>query len=199
MAEHNTSPLINVRNFNIHKLTEDTREATTYEAGKHLAEVITLNMTPQLAEGELFADGYQTDSTSAVTAIDISLNVRGLDPAQQAELLGYESNEDGLVTVTGGPRPTYFGATFEAERSDGSWEYFVIYKLKFSPITKEFGTKGSSIDFKTPNVAGKSLALRKLTPENDTQFYSHILGSEENEAITSAWHDAPTFLTTTTP
>lgn len=194
MAEYNTSPLINVRNFNIHKLTGDTSETTTYETGEHLAEIITLTMTPQVIEGELYADGYQTDASSATTAVDIALNVRGLDPAQQAKLLNYETDDSGMVTVTGSPKEVYWGATFEAERSDGSWEYFVIYKLKFAPITKDFGTKGSSIDYQTPNISGKSLALKKLSPKGDTQFYSHILGTETNETVTSVWHDAPKFL-----
>ena len=119
---NNTAPLINVRNLNIFPLTTDSKEATVYGEGEYLAETISLNLTPQLAEGELYADGIQTDSHSAITAFDIALNVRGLDPKQQATLLNYETDANGGVLVTGNPQPKYFGVTFEAERSDGSWE-----------------------------------------------------------------------------
>lgn len=196
MAEnvYNTAPLINVRNLNIFKLETDTKETTTYGTGEYLAETISLTMTPQVASGELFGDGYQTDSHDATVSVDIALNIRGLDPKQQAKMLNYETDANGMVIVTGSPKPVYWGATFEAERSDGSWEYFVIYKLKFAPIGKEFGTKSSSIDYKTPNVTGKSLAIKKPSPKGDVMFYGHLLGDETNTAVTSLWHDTPQFL-----
>ena len=78
-----------LRGFRFVELTEDTETATTYATEiTKLVGARNIDMKPVLAEGELYGDDQVLESESAITAVDVTIDLTGLPLATRAKLTG---------------------------------------------------------------------------------------------------------------
>lgn len=179
-------PKIGFANLVFFPLTGEDVEGTplTYGEPMKISEAITGGFTPQVSEASLYADDGQTDYHSNISAYDISLNTRDLTPAIEAKLLGYAVDSNGGVLRTSGATAPYGALAFKSKLSDGSYEYNVIYKVKFSPNTRDFQTQGETIEFQTPTITGRAIPRKA----DDALDYT-IRETEENTAVLATWFE----------
>lgn len=173
---------IGVRDLFVHEILDETHESITYDTSVRIAGLIEVGISPQTDTAELYADDTLHESATALSSYDININVADLTPEQQGKLLGQKVDEDGRVFSSTDLAPPHFGVSFKAERSDGTYEYRQIFKVKFAPSDDNYNTKGESIDFQTAAITGKAQALL-----HNRLFDVRVLGTAENKVITDEW------------
>lgn len=174
---------IGVRDLYVHEIIDETETEVGYDESKRIAGLIEVGVTPQTDTAELYADDSLYESVSSLSSYDISINVADLTPEQQGMLLGQEVNEQGMVYSSSDLNAPYFGVSFRAERSDGTFEYRQMFKVRFTPSDDNYNTKGDSVDFQTAEITGTAMPLR-----HNRLFDVRVLGTPENEEVTSKWN-----------
>lgn len=174
---------IGVRDLHVHKINEETGSDVTYDESVKLAGLIEVGIAPQTDSAELYADDSLHEAVTSLSSYDISINVADLTPEDQGLLLGQEVNSDGMVFSSADLNPPAFGVSFKAERSDGTYEYRQLFKVKFSPSDDNYNTKGDTVDFQTAEITGTAMPLR-----HNRLFDVRVLGTDSNSAITDVWN-----------
>lgn len=137
--------------------TDVENGTVTYQEPIKVSEAISGGFTPNVSEAVLYADDRQTDRIDSIVGYDISLETRDLSPEIEAELLGYKVDANGGVLRTSDAQAPFVALMFRSQLANGEFEYNVLYKVKFAPVTKNNETKGENITFQTPTITGSSL------------------------------------------
>lgn len=145
---------VGLRDLFIAKVTEHEEEPDTYGIPRRLAKMITVDLTPKTADGKLFADDGVDDIVDEFESGEIKLNINDLATDDQAELLGQEQDDDGVVYSSENDDPPYFAVGFRATKRGGRYRYVWLYKVKFAIPSEKYQTKGDKIEFNTPEIVG---------------------------------------------
>lgn len=159
----------------------------TYEAPVRLAKLINIGITKTVGEAELYADDGLDEYYASQTAQEISINPKDISPEHEALLLGKHLDTDGGVVTGSNDNAPYCAVMFRSKKSDGSYQYRVMYKVKFRPFDETFDTQSNNITFQTPTITGRSMARN-----TDGLFDYKLDGKTANDAVTKAWFTAPT-------
>lgn len=179
------STRIGVKNFYFKPVKKDDETGVTYGEPVRIHGLREVSLTPQTAEGELYADDGLYEYSATVTGFDITVGLADIPYDIRAQLLGYPIDKDGVMTVTSSASAPWVGVTFEAERSNGSYDFIQVHKVRFAPMEESFETKGDSINYQTPSITGKS----SKTVAFDS-FYDVVRSNDQNKARTDAWHQS---------
>lgn len=174
---------IGLRNFYYKLLKTDDENGVTYETPVRIHGLREASLTPQTAEADLYADDGLYEYSATVTGFDITIGLADIPYEDRAKLLGYPIDENGRLTVTGNAIAPWVGITFEAERSDGSYDFLQVHKVRFAPIEESFETKGDSVNYQTPSINGKSAKTTAFD-----SYYDIIRSNETNKSVIDTWH-----------
>lgn len=183
MAENGVR--IGLKNLHYKLLTFGLEGVPEYGEAVKIPGLIDATLSPQVSEGELYADDTLSEFHASITSFDITLGTKDIPLKDRAALLGYPIGTDGRLRVTSNAKAPLVAITFEAERTDGKYQYLQVHKVRFSPIEESFETKGSSISYQTASIKGKSLAL-----EGHDAYYDTIIKDEADGAVGTAWHSS---------
>ena len=89
--------------------TEPEAAIPTYEPGRVLGKMISMNATVNNSEGELYADDMLAEYASEFTSADLSIEVDNIDLEDQAELLGGTYTEEGEYQAAASDTAPYGG------------------------------------------------------------------------------------------
>ena len=173
---------IGVDNLWAFPLLTDNDAGVTYGEPFRIAKAIEITINPQVQEASLYADDSLAEYYSAVTAYDVTLNIDDLTPEIRGKLLGYEPDENGMIIQTNEITSPAVAIAFRSRRSDGSFEYRNQYKVRFNPTEDTYQTQGESVNFQTPTITGRAMAL-----EHDGSYGAYVVSTPENSALTDAW------------
>lgn len=176
---------IGLRDLFAMPIESETAEATTYGEAFRVAKAITLGLTPNVSEAQLYADDGLDESVSSLMGYDLSLNVNNLLPDVESKLLGKKLDAKGGIVTTGDDIAPAFALAWRAQQSDGKFEYRVIYKVKFAPSDENYQTKGDSVEFQTPTITGK------VSQRADGKIDYKIVEGAENADVIGGWFTAP--------
>lgn len=180
-------PRIGVSDLHVAKILTDVEgEETTYDTATRLAGLINIGITKTVAEGELYADDRLDEYVAQQTAQEISINPKDISSEDEALLLGKQLDENGGVLDGGDDNPPEFAVMFRSKKSDGSYQYRVLYRVKFRPFDETYDTQSNNVTFQTPTITGRSMARA-----SDGAFGYKLDSSETNTAVTKAWFTAP--------
>lgn len=180
-------PRIGVSDLHVAKvLTDEAGAETTYDEVVRLASLINIGITKSIAEGELFADDQLDEYVARQVGQEISINTKDISPEHEALLLGKQIDANGGVVSGSEDNAPYFAVMFRSKKSDGSYQYRVLYKVRFRPYDETYDTQSTSITFQNPTITGRSLARY-----SDGNFDYKLNESETNAAIVSNWFKAP--------
>jgi len=134
-------------------------DATTVETAfanpiKRLAKAIEATITPNTSNAVLYADDGAAETASSEGETEISLTIDKLMNAVYAELLGKETNADGVVVDSSGDVAPNVALAFRSQKSNGKYRYFWFYKGTFQSPEESYATKGESIEYNTPSITG---------------------------------------------
>ena len=175
-------PRIGVKDLHVHELLEETKDGANYGPAQRIVDLIEVAITPTVNNAELYADDRLANSITVLSSFDITIGVAELEPEIQATLLGQEVDEDGGVFTSAKMNPPAFAVSFRAERSDGTYEYRQMFKVKFAPTDETYNTKGDTPEFQTESITGVSMPLM-----HNGQFNYKIVDKED--AFGDEWFD----------
>ncbi len=166
-------------------LESDDDSGVKYGEAFRLAKAIEATITPQSSEASLYADDTQVEYFSGVTGYDVSFNVDDLTPETKGKVLGYETDADGVVIENNELNPKEHAIAFRSKRSDGKYEYRVLYKVRFAPTEDRYTTQGESVEFQTPTITGKAMSV------SGGLFGANVIESDTNKAVIDGWFKTP--------
>jgi len=71
----------------------------------------------------------------------------------QEMIFGNRIDDNGVLIRAASDKPPYFAVGFKSEKSDGSYRYVWLYKVRAKPVTENYQTKeGTSITRQTGEI-----------------------------------------------
>jgi phi13 family phage major tail protein len=135
-------------------IAKSTGSPETYGTPKRIAKAIKVEITTEIAEAVLYADDGVDVTAKEFVSGEIKINANDISDADEAELLGYELDEDSVSYGSGDDDAPYFAVGFRAKKADGKFIYVWLYKVKFGIPDETFDTKADGITFNTPTITG---------------------------------------------
>ena len=136
-------------------ITTSEAGVETYGAPVRMAKAISAELSVEVAEAVLYADDGADEVVKEFVSGEITLNVNDLLPADLADLLGQEQDDDNVVYGSENDEAPYFAIGFRAKKAGGTYKYIWLYKVKFAIPDENYTTKGDSIEFTTPEIVGQ--------------------------------------------
>lgn len=134
-------------------LQSESAESTTYGAPFKLAAAIEAGITANKADASVYADDALYDSISLLNSFEVTLTVADLEAGSANKVLGRSENYVGQLD-TESDIPVEGALMFRSLRSDGTYDYVVLYKGKFSVNDANYATKGDSIEYQNVELVG---------------------------------------------
>lgn len=137
---------------------------TTYGEPFALGKAIGLQITPNYAEGSLFADDVQAEYDKAFSFAEVTLNTSTIPVKAHEEMFGHtvsDEQEKKSIEYDVDDQNNYVGMgwiTQEIVSGVRSFTGNFLYKVKFSEPSEDYSTKGENIEYKTPSISGRAVA-----------------------------------------
>ena len=156
-------------------LTETKNELTgyiepVYDGVRTLGKAVSCAVEITSNTAKLYGDDTLAESDTSFASGKITLGVTDDDEEIFAPLLGHELDLDGSVIRGAQDTAPYVGVgRVITKMVNGVYKYKaeLIYKAKFSEPNKDEKTKGESVEFGTPTIAGDISAI-----ENEKNSWS---------------------------
>lgn len=125
-------------------------------------KAVALQVTPNYAEGQLYADDVQAEYDKEFNYAELTLGTSTIPIQAHSQMFGHKVEEqEKAVTMNANDENGFVGmAWITVEKVDGVRSYVgnFLYKAKFSEPSEDYATKGESIEYKTPSISGRALA-----------------------------------------
>lgn len=143
-------------------ITEDPQTGEEqYATPTPLAKAISAELSVEVAEAILYADDGPSEIVKEFKSGTITLGIDDLGAPAAAALTGATVDGNGVLISASEDGGTPVAIGFRAARSNGTYQYFWLYRVKFALPTETLATKGDSITFSTPSIEGTILRRNK--------------------------------------
>ncbi len=161
----------------IAKYDEETKK---YTDGFQCGEAVSTNVTPNYNEASLYGDDRLVEYVKEFKEADVTLGVTRLPVQASTVMFNHKVDEETGEVMYGGESPNVIGYGFYTrEMENGRTKYSACWlpRTQIAEGADDYTTKGESIEFKNPSLAGKA----KM---DDTQLWKYIKKFEtEAEAV----------------
>jgi len=153
-ASPQVSSTVGLKNVVIAPLTVDTEETLTYGELQLLAGAIEASITPENADPDIqFADDIEFDVLYPDPELSFKTKMADIPLQIQEMIFGNQIDDNGVLVRTAQDKPPYFAVGFKSEKSDKSFRYIWLYKVRAKPVTESYATKeGKTINRQTGEV-----------------------------------------------
>ena len=134
----------------------------TYDPPKVLAKAIKADLSVELMEAILYANDGAADVVKEFKSGKLSLGVDDIGTTVAEALTGAVADDNGVL-ISGSEdigAPVAIG--FRAQKANGRYRYFWLYRVIFGLPATNLQTKGDSISFQTPTIEGTVMRRNKL-------------------------------------
>ena len=158
-------------------MAEDNEAKVEYGEVKHLENVQSIDLTARTQSTNIDADDT-TDVLTECTGYDGESQRTMFTPAETAELLGEEIDDDGTVTSTEMDEPPEFAVGFQCKIRGGQILAMWLLRTKFS--MNNFSAQSGGAE--TLNPQSDTLSFKSLTRKADGAWRRYKLVNSEEEA-----------------
>ena len=158
MATPTASPqvasTIGLKNVVIAPLLTDTDEGHTYGELQLMAGAIEASITPENADPDIqYADDVEFDVLYPDPELAFKTKMADIPLSIQEMIFGNRIDDNGVLIRAASDKPPYYAVGFKSEKSDGSYRYVWLYKVRAKPVTENYQTKeGTSITRQTGEI-----------------------------------------------
>lgn len=119
-----------------------------------LAGAIEASITPENADPDIqFADDIEFDVLYPDPELSFKTKMADIPLQIQEKIFGNQIDDNGVLVRTAQDKPPYFAVGFKSEKSDKSFRYIWLYKVRAKPVTESYATKeGKTINRQTGEV-----------------------------------------------
>lgn len=145
---------------------DESGGAPKYTNGFACGEAMEMSISPQYAEGSLYADDQLSEYDKEFKYADITLKTNTLPIQAHNNMFGH-TVEDGttdavLIKDKVNDDSNYVGfGIYVKEKVKGKISYIAmwIYKAKFAEGQEDYKTKGENIEYQTPSITGRATGI----------------------------------------
>ena len=119
------------------KITEDANGEETYAQPSVLAKAITAELSVELVEAILYADDGAAEVVKDFNSGTLTLGVDDIGPTVAADLTGASTDDNGVLISASENVGTPVAVGFRAQRANGTYRYFWLYRVKFGLPLRE--------------------------------------------------------------
>ena len=154
----------------------------TYGLPKVLAKAIKADLSVELIEAILYANDGAAEVVKEFKSGKLSLGVDDIGTAVAVELTGAVADDNGVLISgsedIGGP----VAIGFRAQKANGKYRYFWLYRVIFGLLATNLQTKGDSISFQTPTIEGTVMRRNKLDASGRHPWKAEVTEGDSNVA-----------------
>lgn len=173
------------------KITEDAAGDETYEKPTPLSPAISAEMNVDINEAILYAEDGISENVKEFKSGTLTLGVKDIGNTAASDLTGAMIDKNGVVIShsESGGEPVAVG--FRAQKPNGTYRYFWLYKVKFSIPGTNLKTKEDSITFSTPSIEGTIMRRNKLDEKGKHPWKAEANEGEVgvSDAIIGSWYN----------
>ena len=147
---------INVARLTMWKMTDDTKDATTYEVSPRTWDksLAAAKYTPKMQTNEQYGDGQKVEDFVAKDGGDIDVTVNGFGAGDSEYLFG-ETNKNGTEISSANDIVPSVCVAYYTKRTDGKINLYKFPKTKFMPEGEDSKQQeGTNISYGTANLKG---------------------------------------------
>jgi phi13 family phage major tail protein len=137
----------------------------------------------ELSEAILYADDGAAEVLKEFKSGKLSLGVDDIGTAAAEDLTGATTDDNGVLVSAGEDIGAPVAVGFRAQKPNGKYRYFWLYRVKFGVPATNLQTKGDSISFQTPTIEGTVMRRNKLDANGKHPWKAEVT---ENDAGVSA-------------
>lgn len=179
--------VIGLRDMHYALLTKDDSTGVTYSEPVKIPGAIQANINPNSSLETLFADDGPSETAASLGQIELEAIAKDFPLDVQAILLGHAALVAGVLKRKSGDTPPFVAFGFKSLKSNGKYRYVWLVKGKFQQPERQNETKGDTVNFQTPTMAGSFLKR-----DNDDIW---IMEADEDDAAfvgAATWFTAAT-------
>ncbi len=162
-------------------ITEDENGDETYGSPVMLAKAMTAELSVELNEATLYADDGAAEIVKEFKSGTLSLGVDDIGVTSAEALTGAKVDANGVLISAGENDAAPVAVGFRAKKSNGTYRYFWLYRVKFGIPGTNLATKGDSITFSTPTIEGTILRRNKVDGKNEHPWKAEV--NEDDPAV----------------
>ena len=144
------------------KITEDVNGEETYGSPTVLAKAITAELSVELVEAMLYADDGVAEVVKDFNNGTLTLGMDDIGPTVASDLTGATTDDNGVLISASENVGQSVAVGFRAQKANGKYRYFWLYRVKFGLPATNLQTKADSITFSTPTIEGTITRRNKL-------------------------------------
>ena len=162
------SSTVGLKNMVIAPLTEDTEATLTYGDLQLVAGAIEASITPENADPDIqYADDSEFDVLYLDPELSFTTKMADLPLTIQELIFGNKIDDNGVLIRTSTDKPPYFAVGFKSEKSNHTFRFVWLYKVRAKPVTESYATKeGTTVTRQTGEVEWTAI---KRTHDNQYQ------------------------------
>lgn len=164
-------------------ITEDENGDEKYGTPVQLAKAMSAELSVELNEATLFADDGAAEIVKEFKSGTLSLGVDDIGIASAEALTGAKVDSNGVLISAGENDAAPVAVGFRAKKSNGTYRYFWLYRVKFGIPGTNLATKGDSITFSTPTIEGTILRRNKLDGKGEHPWKAEV--NEDDATVES--------------
>lgn len=151
---HKASSTIGLKNMVIAPLTKDDDTGVTYGDLQKVAGSIEATISPENADPDVqYADDIEYDVVNPDPELTFKTKLADVPLAIQKMIFGNRIDANGVLLRGATDKPPYFAVGFKSEKSDHTFRYVWLYKVRAKPMSEEYGTReGTTTNRRTPEV-----------------------------------------------
>ena len=153
---------IGLNHFFYSHLTEAQDGTPSYDGAKSLGKAVSANVSITNNSAMLYADDALAESDTTFQSGTITLGTDDDREATFADLLGHTITDEGEVICNANDTAPWLGVARIVVKMVNNVRLYkceILNKVKFSEPSQEDGTKGQSVEFKTPEIEGTIATL----------------------------------------
>lgn len=145
---------VGFKNMVIAPVTADTEEGTTYGTLQKVAGAIEASITPENNDPDVqYYDDVEGDVLYPDPELAFKTKLADLPLTIQEMIFSNKIDDNGVLIRASGDKPGYSAVGFMSEKSDKTYRYVWLYKVRAKPVTENYATKeGTTVTRQTGEV-----------------------------------------------
>ncbi len=154
VASPKVKSTIGLKNFVIAPLLADDETTLTYGDLQLVAGAIEASVTPDGTDpDQQFADDVEFDVLYPDPEITFRTKMVDIPLSIQEMLYGNTIDSNGVLVRNANDEPQYFAVGFKSEKSDHTFRYVWLFKVRAKPLTENYATKeGKTVNRQTGEI-----------------------------------------------
>ena len=145
---------IGFKDFVIAPITKDDSTGTTYGTLQKVAGAIEATIAPDSNDPDVqYADDGEFDVVYPDPSLTFTTKMADIPLEIQEMIFGNTIDSNGVLIRGATDSPPYFAAGFRSEKSDHTYRYVWLFKVRAKPLTENYATKeGTTVTRQTGDV-----------------------------------------------